>query len=441
MSISPSVSAPPALRLAPTPVRAASPVMYAVVLALVLWTPLPFGSVESWSVGIIRLAACAFLVLWAIHGVRNRAYAVSQSLLQIPLYVAAVWAFVQVIASVSVDSFMTIETGITLLAMAVFVSSALLALDSPARIERAAIILFWFGFALSVFAIVQNLTGTRNIYWLRASPVVNFFGPFVNRNHFAGLMEILLPLGIGPLLTGGVPRERRVMIFFLALTILAAVAMSRSRGGMLAVAAQIIVLVALVVIAKRADAGPKRATALAVVLVSVILLGVGLAWIGAGPVTETLSSIPSDVVDQSETSRLEIWRSTISLIAVHPVTGSGLGAYGTAILPYWKATEYSTLLYAHNDYLQVLADAGIPGALLAILFAFVLGTALVKSLKIVDPTVRGVAFGAGAGCIGLLIHSVVDFNLQIPSNAIAFLFASVVLVRASSAWTPTVDRA
>lgn len=94
------------------------------------------------------------------------------------------------------------------------------------------------------------------------------------------------------------------------------------------------------------------------------------------------------------------------------------------------------MLYAHDDYLQVVADGGIPGALLAILFVGVVGTSLVRAVRIGDPVLRGVALGAGAGCVGLLIHSVVDFNLQIPSNAIAFLFASAMVVRASSIGAP-----
>ncbi len=146
------------------------------------------------------------------------------------------------------------------------------------------------------------------------------------------------------------------------------------------------------------------------------------------------------MVSETETSRLEIWRATGSLISAHPVTGSGIGTYGTAILPHWSSTEYSTLLYAHNDYLQVLADAGVVGALLAILLVGVVGVALARSIHITDPGLRGVALGAGVGCIGLLMHSVVDFNLQIPANAIAFLFASVVLVRASSTAAEPINR-
>lgn len=444
MSTLNSRSAPP-LRLARPALLAAGPSLYVAVLLVVLWTPLPFGSVEPWAIGLIRLSACALVALWAIHGARVGVFTISRSMLQLPLYAASAWAFVQCArlggSAISVDPFLTYQAAVNLLALAVFVSCALLALDSAVRIEHAATVLFWFAFALSVFGMIQSFTGTRDIYWIRESPVVNFFGPFVNKNHFAGLIEVLLPLGLGPLLTGAVPRDRRLMTLFVVTVILVAVALSRSRGGMLAIAAQVAVLIALTILARRTSTGGgHRAPAFAAILTVIVLVGAGVGWLGAGPISESLTTLPSAVADQSETSRLEIWKATVSLIGEHPIVGSGLGAYGTAILRHWPATEYSTLLYAHNDYLQVVADAGIPGALLAILFVGVLGVALLRSVHITDPGLRGVAFGAGVGCIGLLIHSVVDFNLQIPSNAIAFLFASVMLVRASSIGVPTAGR-
>ena len=428
----------PPLRLAVPPLRAASSAMYVAVLVVVLWTPLPFGSVEPWAIGLIRLSACGLVVLWAVHGAFTGVYWVSRSLLQVPLYGAAIWAFLQTVSvggrAISVDPFLTQQAAVNLLVLAVFVSCALLALDSADRIERAATILFWFGFGLSVFAVIQNFTGTRNLYWIRESPVIGFFGPFVNKNHFAGLIEILLPLGLGPLLTGTVPRDRRMMMIFVAVVMFGSVALSRSRGGMLVVVAQVGVLIAMTVMTRRpATSNRHRAPAFLSVLLVAVLAAAVVGWLGAGTIGESFSSLPSEMVSRTETSRLEIWKATASLIGAHPLTGSGIGAYGTAILPHWTSTEYTTLLYAHNDYLQVVADAGIPGALLAILLVGVVGVALSRSFRITEPGLRGVAFGAGVGCIGLLIHSVVDFNLQIPSNAVAFLFASVMLVRSSAA--------
>ncbi len=158
------------------------------------------------------------------------------------------------------------------------------------RIERAAAILFWFGFALCVFAIIQNFTGTRSIYWIRESPVETLFGPYVNKNHFAGLIEILLPLGLGPMLTGAVPRERRLMMIFAATVLLGAVALSRSRGGLLVVVVQVGILVALMIASRRSSAADhRRAPALAAVVAVVLLAGAAIGWLGAGTISESMT--------------------------------------------------------------------------------------------------------------------------------------------------------
>jgi O-antigen ligase len=82
---------------------------------------------------------------------------------------------------------------------------------------------------------------------------------------------------------------------------------------------------------------------------------------------------------------------------------------------------------SHNDYLQVIADCGLVGAILIVLFLGLLYRAMQGALRVEDQQMAGVALACSAGLIGILVHSLVDFNLQIPSNALLFLFMSVVL--------------
>ncbi len=310
-------------------------------------------------------------------------------------------------------------------------SLAIVALDRAARLEQAAHVLFWLGFALSVVGILQYLSGTRNIWWIRESPVENFFGPFVNKNHFAGLIEVLLPMGLGPLATGAVPRARRPLVLFAAVVMITAAVLSRSRGGMLALAVELVVLgIGAVGVRAGARRGGGALRAAAVGLVLAACVGVAVFWLGAEPVATSIADLPGQAASTDAASRAGVWSATWSLVERHPIVGSGFGAYGTAVLPVYPAPERLVLLYAHNDYLQVLADAGAIGALLAILFIVLLGKTTSKAWRSGDPMVRGVALGAATGCLGLLIHSVVDFNLQIPSNALAFLFAAAMLVGA-----------
>ena len=81
---------------------------------------------------------------------------------------------------------------------------------------------------------------------------------------------------------------------------------------------------------------------------------------------------------------------------------------------------------SHNDYLQVLADCGIVGGMLALWFIVSVFRAVVRGTRSRDPLLRGLALASGAGVFGMLVHSLFDFNLQIPSNALLFLFLSAV---------------
>lgn len=414
--------------------------LFAGVLATVLWAPLAFGSVEPWAVGLLRVAALALLALWAIGSAMRGAFAIPSSPLQLVVYAAAGLALVQSLplfgaAPISVDPFSTWQTAATLFAFGVFFTVALAALDSRRRIEIAAWTVFVFGFGLCLFAIVQRLAGATAIYWFRYTSINTFFGPFVNKNHFAGLLELLLPIGVGLLVAGAVPRERRLLVAFAAAVMGVAMVFSGSRGGLLSIAASL-ALLGLLALATSSWRGVARAKLAAAGVVGGLaiagaVLG-GVFWLGGDAVVQNLERLPEDIAATDDTSRRAIWSATVSLISERPVAGSGIGAYGTAIVPHWPMNERATLLQAHNDYLQVVSDAGIFGAALAILFVVGLGTHLAQGLRNNDRITRGTALGAGAGIFGLLVHGLVDFNMQIPSNALMFLFTSALLVRASS---------
>lgn len=419
------------------PGRAASPrwtaILFVLVLATVVWTPLAFGAVEPWAVGLIRLTACALAIVWAVGCASSGSFVASRSMLQLPLYGAAAYALVQATsffgrAPISVDPFSSRQSALTLLALAVVFSAALLAFDRTERLERTAWTLFLLGFGVSLFAIVQYLSGATSLYWVRATPITNFFGPFVNKNHFAGLVEILLPAGLGLLATGAVPRERRVLVGFASVVMLVAVVLSRSRAGMMCVALEVVML-GLWVVWQRGRS-ERRVAAFQLGIAGLVLAAsvvAAIVWLGSEPVTKNLAELPGQAAATDATSRLAIWRATVALVGQHPVLGSGIGAYGTAIIPIYGATDRVLLLFAHDDYLQVAADAGLVGLGLALLFVVSLGRAAKAALAAPSASVRGVAIGAVVGCIGLLLHSLVDFNLQIPSNAIAFLCAAALV--------------
>ncbi len=417
-----------------------SRVLFIGCLAVVLWAPLPFGSVEAWAIGVLRVVVFCLVGAWGVTSAVSGRLRVSRDVIQFVPYSAAILALFQFATGTSVDPFLSLQAAAGFLTLGLFLSLSLLSLDSAGRITIAANVLFWFGFALSVAAILQFLSGTHSVFWLRDSGVGSLYGTFVNKNHFAGLMELLLPIGLGQLAAGSIPRDRRTLTAFAVIIMGTAIVMSRSRTGMLCLAAQIL-FVGIWALVWRVSRGRDRQPAgLAVLLVTIVAcIAVAVVWIGAEPVGDALSRLPSEIESTDLASRPMIWQATWDMFRASPIAGIGLGAYGTAITSHWHASELYVLLYAHNDYLQVLSDAGVIGAVLAILCLVSLLRSFIRGIQLTDSRLRGIALGVGAGCFGLLIHSFVDFNLQIPSNALAFLYSTALLSRSSSTFASRWD--
>jgi O-antigen ligase len=166
-----------------------------------------------------------------------------------------------------------------------------------------------------------------------------------------------------------------------------------------------------------------------VVAAIVLVIGAGVLWIGADPVIQRVTQSQPTAGSPQETfstSRGGIWRDSISMIRANPLLGVGLGAYATAFSLYTKRDGSVRVPQAHNDYLQVVADCGIVGGLIALWFVVVVFRVVGRGLKSRDRLLSGLALGSGAGIVGILVHSLFDFNLQIPSNALLFLVLAAV---------------
>jgi len=129
----------------------------------------------------------------------------------------------------------------------------------------------------------------------------------------------------------------------------------------------------------------------------------------------------------SPMGREGIWRDTLAMFRAHPIFGVGLGAFETVYPIYGRGNGSLLIQFAHNDYLQILSDAGIIGGALAVWFIVKLARAVVKTFKCEDSMSRAIGLGSAAGIFALLIHSLFDLNLQIPSNALLFLTLSAVV--------------
>jgi O-antigen ligase len=358
-------------------------------------------------------------------------------------------------------------TRAALLALFFLVVSFIIAANSFATTERKQTLtnfLIIYGLAMALFALVQYFTWNGRFYWFRplTSQASSPFGPFVNRNHFAGYMELLVGLPVAMLLTGAAHRDSRLFYGFAATMMALAAIVSLSRGGMISLAAEMafIGIISAGRVDKGKDNGNNRQSRLtlfgvlrpaALILIIICSISAGIFWIGPDRVVDRVTGKnTSGQAQPAETffsSRGWIWRDTLAMIGANPFAGVGLGAYETAY-PIYSKDDGAIVLgksfavdRAHNDYLQVLADCGVAGAALAVWFIVLIFQAVNRGKQSHDPLHRALAIGGGAGIFGLLVHSLVDFNLQLPSNALLFLLLTAAVSQAGAKASATVHEA
>jgi O-antigen ligase len=235
----------------------------------------------------------------------------------------------------------------------------------------------------------------------------------VNRNHFAGFAELLLPLALIPLVLGRVRRERWPVVGLFAILPIGALFFSASRGGIVSFGAELGVL-ALVMILRRTWG--KQLLAGAAVLLAALLL---VSWLGVGQILQRLSSV--QLLEVTAGKRASMRGDTWRIFLDYPVLGTGLGTIQMVFPPYETLYDGKIVNHAHNDYLEALAETGIAGGFCCAWFLGVLLAASLKRLGRFNNSFADVMQLSGVlACTGFLVHSLVDFNLHIPVNAMLF---------------------
>jgi O-antigen ligase len=417
--------------------------------ALLLLAPLPFGGVQPWAWGAIGVIAAALLVAWATHIVRSRQVTVLVSPLYLPALLFFGLGMFQLLSHRSLDPFSTRESLLKLGADLVLFflagqlwsqagsSGAAAAHKDRQATPGSRIALYAFG--LAVFAILQLFSSNGLLYWtVRPRWGGWIFGPYVNHNHYTGLMEMLIPISAawaisatsgtfaGSRRGASIGRSRRALLAFLVLVPIASVLLSGSRGGCIALLAEAGILAAIL-LRRTADIHRRRTASGALLVLAASLLCFFL--LDPGGLTGRLASAASlgQASDTTLGDRLTVARDSLGIIRDHPWLGTGLGSFEVVYPGYRSFPTDLVWDHAHNEYLEAIAETGLTGAVL-IAAALVLFFALAfRRLDERLRTPRGwIELGAALGCVGLLIHSLSDFNLHIPANAAWFAVCAAV---------------
>jgi O-antigen ligase len=276
----------------------------------------------------------------------------------------------------------------------------------------------FFGFAVSVFGILQHLTFNGKLYWFREMHYGGIpFGPYVNRNHFAAFAELVIPFSLVPIVLGKVRRERWFVVGLFALMPVVALFLSASRGGIVSFGAQLAVFALWMVL--RRTGGKQLLTGGAVLLVALLLV----SWLGVRQILERFSGMQS--LEMTEGKRASMRHDTWRIFLDHPIVGTGLGTIQIVYPPYETLYDGKIVNHSHNDYLEALAETGLLGGLCCFWFLAVLFSDSIRRLIQTKQALASMLhLSALIACCGFLTHSLVDFNLHIPSNALLFFLVA-----------------
>jgi len=390
------------------------------LLALALLAgPWPFGSAPDPA----RYALTALVALAVALALAARAWAGAPAPgLLLPALALPAVALAQLLLGRSVAPVWTAEALLMLLAfLGAAATWSALAEERPAALRLTATVLVACG-AQALFGAWQSSRGTATVYGLGSEIVTMPFGSYVNHNHFAGLvgMGALLAVGLalGLARRAGAVSPGSLALLGLAAALLATQFASRSRGGLLAAAAGLAALVGLRHAYARHAPASARGRTLLLCGAAAALLVFGLLAVPAGTRAH-LATLLAGGRDGSAAYRLDIAADTVRLWAARPGLGSGLGAYADALPPLKRGHGEVRTTHAESDVLELPAEAGLLGLLaLAVLARAALRAAHGQLQSTRDPLRKGLVLGAAGGLAALAAHSLVDFNLRLPANAL-----------------------
>jgi O-antigen ligase len=385
------------------------------ICSLVAFSVVAHGAVEVWSGTILEIGAASLFLLWGLLATRRRQVEIRWNWLYLPLLGLGGLALVQRLVGHSIYPY---ATEIELLKAGAYLLFFFLTIESFHTAEEWGSFV-WFlvslGFFVSLLAIVQYFTSNGKLYWFRVLPQgVVPFGPFVNPNHFAGFVELISPLGLAMLLTGAVRRDKLPLLILLSVLPIGALALSASRGGITCFLFESVLLMLLT--RKRGERRWQLLMAGGLALV----VGFLAIWLGLSWTVERFEHLTRE--DISRDRRVSIFTDTWQIIHDHPWTGTGLGTFEIVFPRYETYYDGRVVDHAHNDYLELLADTGMIGGVCMLGFVVLLAWRGLSNVRAAnDPVCRSLYSGSVVACAGLLLHSLVDFNLHIPSNALLFL--------------------
>lgn len=427
-----------------------SGVIFALICIIAIFATVVFGGVDNAAWMIINILWAMTILLWCGESWSRGGFVFRPDPLYLPLLGLIAVGFIQLlplaassneILTIGTDRALSLEPHATrffvmrLIVYSTFFAACLTFINTEKRFKRILFLIVSFASVMAFFGILQWLANPEGIYGLRGTPQARPFGPFVNQHHFAAFMIMSGGVALGLLLGAKTSRDRRILLGLAIVVMGVAVVLTSSRGGVLGFVTMLAAASAAAYFTGRHtsdDVGEtprfgKGKLILAGVAVMGAVILIALAVGGNDSLFRGLGIANADADLTSGRSRF--WPIALKIFLDHPILGAGFDAFGVAFTKYDTSSGAFRVEQAHNEYLQILADAGIAGFLCVLSFIVLLfkkGVAIVRNAG--TGMRRDGAIGALAGIAGVLVHSFFDFPLRTPSNAFFFLILCAIAV-------------
>lgn len=382
-------------------------------IAVMLFGPIAFGAVEPWAMYIVHIGSVVVFLLWLASVMLEPKPIVEFQFVHVPTIIFAAIVIFQIITIRSGYRHETVTEFMNYVAYGLIFLISTQLFRREREVRSLLLSLAVLGFLLAVVGSVQEFTAQGKLYWIRTPQnPAGTFGPYANRNHYAGVMEMLFPFALLGALKPNLENSKRIVLGFAALLMIATVFLCGSRGGFISVAFQMIFLAVLVLWRSR------HMSLILTLTLAFVLTGAFGTWLGSDKLIGRLG----DYKNGSTFSRVQVVKDGVAMFQQHPWTGWGLGNFP---IVYPKFRTFATDLFvneAHNDFVQLLVETGLLGFGAGLLLLAIVFRRGFQQLRNADyGTWRTAAIAASlAGIVGITIHSLFDFNLQIPANALLF---------------------
>jgi O-antigen ligase len=462
-----------------------------ILILLIIFTPIAFGSMELWAFSIMELGILLMIILWSIQKLILRTQnsplrihastlpRINMAIVLLSIFLLLVlfqllpfpsgilriispktYALRQVLSPLSFEhsalsslepsvsafplSFFPFLTQIEFFKWLALIGLFILLLhwkpleQSNRTTKRLIVVVMMVGVLESLYGMFEFFSGHRHILHLEAESLVSSVtGTFINRNYLAGYLLMVIPVSIGFLFSREVVQDNRygswrerlssfdgktLLIGFSVIVMVLGLLFTASRMGILS----LLLSFSLITLLFRNPEKGKRFSKTVILIFGLAL--VWAVWIGLDAVISRFFS-----VSEGFEERWKIWVNTFQIFKNFPILGSGLGTF-IQVFPMYRSFHITGLVtHAENDFLQLASEVGLVGIgllLVTFLFLFFKGVSRIRSMSYGEP-VRYIAIGGLVGILALMFHSLVERNIQVPSNAFLYTMLWAMVLRIS----------